>query len=190
MLKVLLWPGFLLLLLAQWLVPARMIWKKNKVLNDGTSYKFKTEPVDPSNPFIGKYIILNFKEDSYKVIDTKKFSYGDKVYVVFYSDNKGFAKIKSIDLKKPGNGDFVEADIRYINLQNDSSGSVISLIYPFNRFYMDEYKAPKAEKVYRERNIDTTLNTYALVKVLNGDAVVKYVYVNDSLITDVIKARN
>lgn len=55
---------------------------------------------------------------------------------------------------------------------------------------MEEYKAPTAERIYREINSDSTLKVYALVKIYNGNAIVKDVYVNDSLINDVIKARN
>lgn len=188
MFKVLIWPGFLLLILAQWMVPLQMIWKKGKVLSKGISYKFKTEPVDPSDPFIGKYIVLNFEESSLRLADSKKFSYGTKVYVNFFAGNNGYAKIKSIDTKQPEGTDYLETTINYISAEKDSS--TIFLNYPFTRFYMEESKAPKAERIYRERNIDRSLTVYALVKIFNGDAVVKDVYVNDSLINDVIKARN
>ena len=188
MLKVFIWPGFLLLLLAQWLVPMQMIWKKDKVLDNGTSYKFQTAPVDPGDPFRGKFIMLNFQENSLKLPDTKKLSYNSSVYVSFLADKNGFAKIKSIDISKPHNTDFLETTISYISAEKDSS--VIFVNYPFSKFYMEENKAPRAEKIYGERNLDHSLKVYALVKIYNGDAVIKNVYVNDSLITDVINARN
>ena len=188
MLKVFIWPGFLLLILAQWLVPMQMIWQKDKVLDNGTSYKFQTAPVDPGDPFIGKYIMLNFKENSFKLKDTKKLSYNSSVYVSFSADKNGFAKIKSIDISKPQNTDFLETTINYISAEKDSSAIFVN--YPFSKFYMEESKAPKAEKIYGERNSDHSLKVYALVKIYNGDAVIKNVFINDSLITDVINARN
>ncbi len=188
MFKLFIWPGFLLLLIAQWLVPFRMILKKDKVLANGTSYKFETAPVDPSDPFMGKYIMLNFKENSLKLANTKKFSYSSKVYVSFSAGNNGFAKIKSIDISKPKSTDYLETTINYISAEKDSG--TVFLNYPFSRYYMEEYKAPSAEKIYRERNLDSTLKVYALVKIYNGDAIAKDVYINDSLINDVIKARN
>lgn len=188
MLKLFIWPGFLLLLLAQWLVPLQMIRKKDTVLDKGTSYKFETAPVDPSDPFMGKYIVLNFKENSLKLANTKDFSYNSKVYVSFSAGKNGFAKIKSIDITKPQINDYLKTTINYISSEKDSG--TVFLNYPFSRFYMEEYKAPTAERIYRERNLDSTLEVYALVKIYNGDAVVKDVYVNDSLINDVIKARN
>ncbi len=44
---------------------------------------------------------------------------------------------------------------------------------------MDEYKAPKAETVYRESTSDTANTTYALVKILKGEAVIENVFINN-----------
>jgi 3-methyladenine DNA glycosylase AlkD len=82
---------------------------------------------------------------------------------------------------------YLETTINYISDEKDSSTVFINL--PFEKFYMDEYKAPEAETIYRERNIDRTARVHALVMIYNGDAVVKNVYVNDSLINDVILNR-
>lgn len=188
MLRSLIWPGFVVLLLAQWLVPTQMIWKKNKVLTQGTSYKFETEPVDPSDPFLGKYIILNFRENAFKTADNGSFTYGSKVYVHFRNENNGFARIESIHLKKPPGTNYLETTVNYI--RDEKAGTTVFLNYPFTRYYMQEYKAPQAENIYRESRIDSTIKTYALVNIYNGDAIVKDVYINDSLINDVIQARN
>ncbi|MEO5995836.1 MAG: GDYXXLXY domain-containing protein [Chitinophagaceae bacterium] len=188
MLKILIWPGFILLLLAQWFVPLQMIWSKNKILSQGKSYKFETAPVDPSDPFMGKYIVLNFKESSLMTTDAKKFSYNGKVYVRFLTGNDGFAKVGSINVTTPQTDDYLETTISYISEMKDSS--VVFLTYPFTRYYMEEYKAPKAESIYRDRIKDSTLKTYALVNIYKGDAVIKDVYINDTLINDVIKTRD
>ena len=187
MLKSFIWPGFVLLLLAQWAIPLQTIFQKNKVLSKGISYKFETAPVDPTNPFIGKYIMLNFKENSLKLSDVKGFTYDTKVYVQFSKVDKGFASISSIALTKPATNDYLETTVNYISEEKD--GSTIFLNYPFTKYYMEESKAPKAERIYSERTADTTLKTYALIKIYNGDAIIKDVYINDSLINDVINAR-
>ncbi len=147
MLKLFIWPGFLILLLAQWLVPLQMIWKKDTVLTKGISYKFETAPVDPSDPFMGKYIVLNFKENSLKLADTKKFSYNNKVYVSFSAGKNGFAAIKTIDITKPQSTSYLETTISYISAEKN--GGTVFLNYPFSRYYMEEYKAPTAERIYR-----------------------------------------
>jgi uncharacterized membrane-anchored protein len=188
MLKSFTWPGLIILLLVQWFVPAQMIWKKDKVLSKGISYKFVTEPIDPANPFIGRYIALNFKDDAIKLPNTNKLPTLNKVYVSFSADKDGFAKIRSLATNKPQGSDYLETTINYSSEQKDST--IIYINYPFTRYYMEEYKAPKAEKVYRERTRDTTMKAYALVNIYNGDAVIKDVYVNDSLIGDVIRKRD
>ena len=187
MLKSFIWPGFILLVLAQWFVPLQMIWQKEKVLTRGTSYKFETAPVDPSDPFLGKYIVLSFKENSLKMVGAEKLSYRSKVYVSFLSGINGFAKIATIELSKPRRTDYLETTINYISQEKDSV--TIFLNYPFSKYYMEEYKAPGAERIYRESRADTSLKTYAIVNIHNGDAIIKDVYINDTLINDVIRAR-
>jgi hypothetical protein len=52
---------------------------------------------------------------------------------------------------------------------------------------MDEFKAPKAETVYRESTRDSTQKTYVVVSILNGDAVIKDVMINDQSIRQAIR---
>ena len=47
---------------------------------------------------------------------------------------------------------------------------------------MDEFKAPKAEKMYRQSNRDSTQKVYAMVSVLKGKAVIKDVMINEKSI--------
>ena len=47
---------FIIVVCAQLFVPSQMIFQQEDVLKTGTAFKFKTQPVDPSDPFKGKYI--------------------------------------------------------------------------------------------------------------------------------------
>ena len=47
-------PLFVLMVVAQIFVPARMIWKQERMLAKGTEFKFLTRTVDPSDPFRGQ----------------------------------------------------------------------------------------------------------------------------------------
>lgn len=180
---------FVIMLLIQWAVPARMIWQKEAVLRSGKIFNFRTEPVDPSHPFKGRYIVLNYEAVNYTTthLDSTFDNYGEEVYVVLSKDKDGFAKVQQLVKQKPGNtNDFVKATINYVNrFENDSA--TVRIDFPFTEFYMDEFKAPKAEDVYRESNIDSTQKTYAVVSILDGDAVVKDVMINDKPIRQVIK---
>ena len=178
---------FIIIAIVQWLVPGKMIWDKEAVLRKGKIFHFRTEPVDPSHPFKGRYIALSFKENEFTTTspDSGLFNYGD-AYVLLEKDRDGFAKIKNVVKQKPGTApDYVQASISYIDRKKDTA--VIHLQYPFDAFYMDEYKAPKAEAAYRESTRDSTQKTYAVVSILNGDAVVKDVLINGQSIRRVIR---
>lgn len=78
----------------------------------------------------------------------------------FENDENGFAKIKSIQKEKPETTiDFVKSKITMV-FQNK-----VTVIYPFDRYYMEETKAGKAEIIYNNSIIDTNKITYALVSV-------------------------
>lgn len=182
---------FIVLAVAQWLFTGSMIYNKESVLRNGKAYRFKTEPVDPSDPFKGRYIYLSFKEREYVTSQPLKefqdYSSGEELYVLLTTDS-GYAKIAGLSAKQPLKGDYIKAKFGYINnkYEDDTLANkhyAITIDYPFTEFYMDEYKAPKAETAYREANRNANSNCYALVKVLNGDAVTENVFINDKPIS-------
>ena len=86
---------FAIVALIQLFVPLQMIFGKENIINNGTKYKFKTRPVDPTDPYRGKYITLNYKETSFKTKDTSWFT-NDDIYVKIKTDSLGFAKIDEV----------------------------------------------------------------------------------------------
>ena len=58
-----LFAGFILVALLQLFVPANMIWQEEGTIQEGTEFHFKVAPVDPNDPFRGKYISLAFEAD-------------------------------------------------------------------------------------------------------------------------------
>ena len=180
-------PGFVLMVLTQLYVPTRMIFSKERVLADGKEFKFKTRPIDPNDPFRGKYITLSFEANSANVPDAEGWNQGDPIYVLLTEDEEGFAKIISISKEKPiDDEDYVNASIGYVI--NDTLDWV-SVDYPFTRFYMEESKAEGAEEAYRESSRDTNQVTYALVKIKEGEAVIEDVLIDGIPILEVVKAQ-
>ena len=173
---------FILVLLAQWIVPGSMIYQREEVLSKGKAFRFQTEPVDPANPFKGRYVALSFKEDQITIPSYKRnFEQGQDIYVAIKVNKEGFAYISDIHERQPDNGiDYIAANVRYA--VTDSNNVTIHFTYPFEEFYMDEYKAPKTETVYRESAIDSSKVTYALVKVWKGRTVIQNVYIGDKTI--------
>lgn len=56
--------SFFLVAVVQLYVPSKMIWDREEVLRTGTEYKFRTAPIDPTDPFRGKYITLRFDDNT------------------------------------------------------------------------------------------------------------------------------
>lgn len=174
---------FAIVALLQLAVPAKMILDKENILSLGTPYKFLTAPIDPSDPFRGKYITLSFNATRFDVPNDSSWHAGDGVYVHLGKDSAGFAKIKDITKQPPadGNIDYVKASIGYVY------DNQVTIDYPFTRFFMEESKASVAETVYRDSRLDTAQVVYALVNVRKGDAVLKDVMVNDTPIADIVE---
>ena len=182
--KKIIWISFALLVLLQLWTPAAMIWNREAILKTGKAFKFRCAPVDPNDPFRGKYIILGFDENSLQQQEALKWQSGETIYVQLKNDSAGFANINSVHKIKPGNQtDFIKAKV---NFSNDSNNEVF-IEWPFNRFYMEESKASEAEQVYIKSAADSSNKTYSLVKVKNGDAVLENVFINDKPINFYLK---
>jgi uncharacterized membrane-anchored protein len=155
-------------------------------LETGIDYKFITAPIDPTDPFRGKYIILGYK-DNVSVIDNEKdWVSGEIVYVFLKNDQNGFAKIKSVSKEKPTDSqDFLKAKLSAVS--NDGTNK-LTIYFPFDRYYMEESKASDAEEIYAKSLQDTTQLTYALVSIKNGDAVLKDVLIDGVSIKEIVKA--
>jgi uncharacterized membrane-anchored protein len=181
----LIFPGFILMVLVQLYVPAKMILDREDIINSGVTYKFKTAPLDPYDPFRGKYIRLRFNRESIQVDTTLDWFMGEQVYATLSTDKDGFAKVKSLSKRTPANtSDFLKVEVRYPPYKTDR----ISINYPFDRFYMEESKAYDAEVIARKARIDTTQLIYALVNIKDGDSVLRDVLIDDVPIQEVVKA--
>jgi uncharacterized membrane-anchored protein len=177
-------PAFILMVIAQLYVPVRMVLQRENILISGKDFKFKTAPIDPNDPFRGKYITLTFAANSARVPEAKEWSYGDQVFVELTTDSLGYASIFGVTKDEPTyTEDYVTATLSYII---SDSLSTIQIEYPFDRFYMEESKAGEAEQVYTESVMDSTQVAYALVSVKKGAAVVKDVMINDVPIRELV----
>jgi len=178
-------PVFIIIVLAQLFVPGQMIWQKEMALVKGKEFRFETAPVDPSNPFKGKYIHLDFKSNSYYSSDSHYVNQ-EELYVELGVNKQGFAEIRKVSREKPITGtDYVLAKADYIEtIGNDQK---VRIDYPFSEYYMNEYNASKAEELYRSSNRDTVKKTFAIVKVFNGKAVIRDIIINGRSIDDWFK---
>jgi uncharacterized membrane-anchored protein len=178
--------GFVIMVVAQWAAPLSMILESEKTIEEGREYRFKTRPVDPSDPFRGKSIILDFEADRYISKDTMQttFPQYSMVYATLGKDDKGFARVDRLSATPPDMVDYIPVEFQY------ALDSVASLRFEFNEFYLEESKASEAEQLYWQSRFDSTMVCYAKVKVLDGDAKLVDVIVNDSSIVDIVRRIN
>ncbi|MBI9062090.1 MAG: GDYXXLXY domain-containing protein [Marinilabiliaceae bacterium] len=174
---------FLVVALVQLWVPASMIWKSESVLNDGKVFRFKTAPIDPVDPFRGKYVTLAFDVDE-QISTADVVWYKDEyVYVKVLADSEGFAEIESISKKQPDDSsDYFKTTVRYAG--KDENGANVRLHFPFDKYYMEESKAFEAEVAVRELAQDRSQVAYAIVSIQDGEARLKEVMVNEVPLKD------
>ncbi len=174
------------MVLAQWIIPGSMIYDSQQVLNKGVPLKFKCAPVDPNDPFRGKYITLDFDIRQFTVDSSHHFEQGAEVFATLKNDSGGFAVIADLRQQTPqGNEPFLKLPINYMSNMNKTTELYFTI--PFSRFYMQEYKAPVAETLYQQGVADTSGNTYALVYVYKGNARIRDVFVRDTSVLERLK---
>jgi len=170
--------------LMQWFVPLNMVMQQETILKDGTAFKFKTQPIDPNDPFRGKFVVLNYEADKMDVLNEELWYMGEPVFVRIQEDNEGFAAIASIEKVAPiGEKHFVKAEIERVWRDDPVQ---VRIKYPFERFYMEESKAPKAEAMFRNLWRDSTTTVYGLVVINEGKAALEDVLVDGISIRDAV----
>jgi uncharacterized membrane-anchored protein len=178
---------YILVVLVQIFVPAKMIFDREEILDKGKEFKFKVAPIDPSDPFRGKYINLNYEANKVGIKKSNEWAIGEQIFVILIEDSIGFAKVQSVARVKPeSEANYVTAKVSY-TLSDDDNNDTLIISYPFDRFYMKESKAYKAELKYRQSLQDTNLVTYTSVFVKNGEAVLKDVLINGISIKNIVK---
>jgi uncharacterized membrane-anchored protein len=174
--------------IAQLFIPAQMILNQESVLKTGKAYKFKTQPVDPSDPFKGKYINLNYEIREFETNDSL-WERNQPLYVYLVTDNLGYAKIETVSksiLTNNKNNYFKAKTEWYSNYDNK-----LHIQFPFNQYYMKETKAYDAEVAVRNRQQDSIPNnTYALVFIKEGEAVLEDVIIDEISIKDYVEKQD
>lgn len=176
---------FIAVALIQAYVPAKMILDREAILAHGKAFKFKTAPIDPNDPFRGKYLTLDFEQSRVKVKSSRDWTNGQTVYLGLEVSPSGFAEITSVSKKQPENtSDFLKAKV---SSSWSEDGKEISVDLPFDRYYMDETKAYDAEISYRKATVDSSQIAYALVMIKEGESVLKDLRINERSVKDLVK---
>lgn len=178
-----------IIILAQFAVPYSMIHSREKVLRDGELFRFKTRPIDPADPFQGRYVWLGFTDDyiAYSKDQKPDIQYRSTIYAHMEITEDGFAHFTDWSYEKPENGAFLKTRYRGRSREWNTETETwtykgIRIDIPFDQFYMDEEKAPRAERRAREATRST--NCWANVRILNGKAVLEDVFAEGQSLRD------
>lgn len=167
---------FLAMCLIQWFVPISMIFQQEETIQNGQAFKFKTRPIDPNDPFRGKYITLEYEADKISYNSPNDWQVGEPIFVKIKEDNAGFAIIEGLERYAPEDtDDYISTTIKYVYGKNPTT---VTINYPFERYYMEESKALKAEHLVRDLARDSTSITYSLVVIHQGKAALEDVLVD------------
>ena len=93
---------FLCLALVQLAVPASMLVRRELTLQYGRQYRFQTAPVDPYDPFRGRYVALALQANTAPTLPGIQLTSGQRVYAMLTEDAAGFATIASLSLTPLG----------------------------------------------------------------------------------------
>jgi uncharacterized membrane-anchored protein len=177
---------FLILLLVliaiQLYVPFQMIRSKERILKNGKTFRFLTRPIDPADPFQGRYVRLGFKNNFIAGNEKSEHTLkrGSQIYAHLDEDRMGFAYFSDWSNEPPVDRAYLKT--RYLRnqrtreIENGVTNWIngIQIELPFDRFYMDETKAPRTERL--AATAARTTNCWANVRIYKGKAALEEVY--------------
>lgn len=166
--KKIIWGAIFLVQLA---APLYLVWRWETTLATGRAYNFQAAPIDPFDPLRGRYIALGFAEQQGPVPGDVRLIPGQKAYAQVTVDEQGFAHIVQVLPEMPSER---QNDWIRVTIMSHWKGAAM-IKWPFSRYYMPEALAPGAENAYRESD---KKNTWAVVRVQNGDAVIEKLFIN------------
>lgn len=194
--RKLLWIAFALAASAQLAVPASMIQRQQATLREGVAYRFRTAPVDPADPFRGRFVALDFEV----ACSTAPGPMNDpqnwqgRFYAQIAIGADGFAQIVGLTRAPPSQGDYLR-----VRGRGGCDHERVSLELPFDRYYLPEALAPRAEQAYLELNRqreatmgppapDGRVPGYASVRVRGGHAVLEELYLDGKPVVEYLDA--
>ena len=176
------WAIFVTLVVVQLAVPALHIVTFENVLRRGVLFRFRCAPVDPFDAFRGRFVRVNPEVGSASWGGREMPKRGQTVYVTLREGDDGFAGAVMAYNEPPAQGDYIAAYYRFA-----PSNGFINVELPFDRFYMPEKLAARAERLYGQHTRST--NAWLAVRIRNGLGVIENIYVEGQPLADLARKR-
>lgn len=175
-------PLAIIVFIVQLAIPAYMIFEQKQTLSKGDLHKFKVEPIDPYDPFRGRYVVLSFAAGrnpvpliDFEQLEGEELARDSWVYAHLTTDKEGFAEIKQISLAKP-KSNFLKVKASYSHYGSENKYRVQ---IPFDRYYAPENKAYAIETNVRDRSRRSSEDdVYVAVKIYKGKGTIEDLYIN------------
>ncbi|MCL2498080.1 MAG: GDYXXLXY domain-containing protein [Symbiobacteriaceae bacterium] len=158
-------PALLLTIIIQLTVPTFMIASRYYILRTGEEYLFRVTPIDPYDPFRGRYVTLNITQRLW----------GQGSYGIIEVDQDGFATIVALTATKPENSPY---------LRSSQQGWFTS---PVDRYYMNENFAPEAQRLFWQETRDSEKEVYVAVRIKNGELVISGLFIEGVAIEEILR---
>ena len=150
--------------------PVRTIRRFMFPATKGIALRFPVTLYDPYDPMRGRYVRLNLSETGRNLVLPKKnrdldFRYRQKVFAVLDTRSESPKIVDLVADRKeiPPGAFFLPVQYLYFNRDYDAKTRKYlktgkhQVRLPFERFYLNERKAPKAEKLLQKRNTKAEL---------------------------------
>lgn len=179
---------FAVVTVAQLAAPASLWWRYERTLREGRAYKFRTAPVDPYDAFRGRYVALRYEQQQGPWRGAGAAERGQTAFATIEEGDDGFARVQGLTPERPAVGDYLRVKVTYPGW--GTNAGQVNFAVPFDRYYMEERQAPKAEAAYwrnSPRRGQTNDTTYALVRVKGGRGVIEELFVGGKPIREAIR---
>lgn len=163
----------------QILLPVRMIQKQEKILTTGNAFSFRVRPAYQDAGISGKYINLEYLDLAYLLPEDEVSNYKiyETVFLTLQNDSAGFAQIARIQKEVPKDTkDYIVATIRSIV---DLPPKKLYFEVGFQQFFLEESRLSDQGMDKIRQQVDAANNAYARVRVLNGQALIQELIMDD-----------
>lgn len=165
---------FALVCAAQLAVPLSLVVQHERTRSSGALWRFQTAPVDPNDPFRGRYMQLNFAASREPVpmadSGTLYIQSGTRMYAELSVDSRGFAQLRKLHALRPSSGNYLDVFVEQMDFREPPAPAAARVRLSFDRYYLPEAQAPVVERDYAEASRKAQDNTYADVRVRDGHA--------------------
>lgn len=171
-----------LLFVLQWVIPGKMIYQSERVLDYGNPLKFRIEALDPYDPFRGKYVTINFADEKLELRESNAYDLsGEQLYITFQEDASGYSIPDKASKEEPDHKPYIKATVRAI----DSSS--VRIDYPLDRYYMNEYKAPEADRLMANIDDEISREAWIILRIEGDIHVIESVFIDGQSIEDLTR---